>query len=395
MLPRLREEFNARWTPEKYRSFLERVDSACGTKIKFRISETPCFFPPPLIEEMAATGAELTLQLVENPGYQTASIASIPREFDVPGESARPLFVCVDFGVVRNAKGRLEPKLVEIQAFPSLYAFQLTLAECFRDAYGLDAGLTFLLSGLDADSYRRLVRRAIVGEEDPENVVLLEIKPLEQKTLPDFLLTERMCGIRTVCITEVEREGRQLFYRHAGRRIHIRRIYNRAIVDELKRSGVALPFSFRDELDVKWAGHPNWFFRISKFSIPHLRHPAVPRTRFLDRIQSWPENLENYVLKPLFSFAGLGVIVGPSRADLEAIPVEKRSEYILQERMRFEPVIATPHGPTQAEVRVMYIWLEKLTPCICIVRMGRGKMMGVDHNRDLEWVGASAAFIPA
>jgi len=395
MIPRLREVFNARYTPEKYRRLLQSVDERCGTHIEFRISETPCFIPRALAEEMASTGADLIRQLAESPGYRTASEVSIPPEYDVPGESERPLFASVDFGLVRGSDGGLHPKLVEIQGFPSLYAFQPEFSEAYRQAYALDPTLPFLLSGLDCDAYHALLRRAILGNENPENVVLLELKPLEQKTRADFLLTEKLCGIRTVCITEVEKDGRQLYYREGGRRIPIRRIYNRAIVDELKRTGAKLAFSFRDTLDVEWAGHPNWFFRMSKFSIPHLRHRAVPRTRFLDRVEQWPEDLENYVLKPLYSFAGLGVKVGPERADLDSIPPEKRGEYILQERMRFESAVLTPHGPTQAEIRVMYIWLEKLTPCTCIVRMGRGKMMGVDHNRDLEWVGASAAFFRA
>jgi len=191
----------------------------------------------------------------------------------------------------------------------------------------------------------------------------------------------------------VTKEGRQLFYAHEGKRIPIRRIYNRVIVDELVRKDLKLPFSFTDDLDVEWAGHPNWFFRISKFSIPFLKHPAVPRAWFLDQMDKWPADLENYVLKPLFSFAGLGVIVGPTRAELDAIPPEKRHEYLFQERMRFEPVIATPHGATQAELRIMFLWVDELKAGPVIVRMGRGKMMGVDHNRDLEWVGASAAFL--
>ncbi|MBI3403911.1 MAG: hypothetical protein HY046_00440 [Acidobacteria bacterium] len=393
MISALRREFNSRWTPEKYRQFLQRLDARCGTQIKFRVNETPCFFPRPLMEKMAQCGRELIVQLVENPGYKTASTSSIPPEYDVPHETDRPLFVCVDFGLVRKADGTLDPKLVEIQAFPSLYAFQAALSETYREIYTLDSNLPFLLGDLTPESYNTLVRRAILGEHKTENVVLMEIRPQEQKTLPDFLLTEKLCGIKTVCITEIEKQGRSLFYGNDGRKTPIHRIYNRAIVDELKRTGTALPFSFRDDLDVDWAGHPNWFFRISKFSIPHLRHACVPRTRFLDRIERWPDDLENYVLKPLYSFAGIGVIVGPSRTDLDAIPQDKRSDYILQERMKFEPVIETPHGLTQAEIRVMYIWEAELTPCICIVRMGRGKMMGVDHNRDLEWVGASAAFV--
>jgi hypothetical protein len=174
--------------------------------------------------------------------------------------------------------------------------------------------------------------------------------------------------------------------------VPIRRIYNRAIVDELQRKQVKLAFDWRDDLDVEWAGHPNWYFRISKFSIPYLRHESVPKTWFLDKLEQVPDDLQNYALKPLYSFAGLGVVIAPKKEDIASIPAEKRGEYILQERLHFEPVIDTPFGGTKAEVRVMYVWLDQLQAVLTIIRMGRGLMMGVDHNRNMEWVGASAGF---
>lgn len=424
MLPALRQAFNARWSPEKYGTFLAALDQRCKTHVKFRVCETPCFFPQALAEQCAAAGAQMLEQLLGDAGYRRASDATIPAEFKAPNENARPLFAAVDFGLVRTASGALEPRLVEIQGFPSLYCFQVAMAQQFIESYALAAGLRVIADGGSVEPYWQTLRSAIVGTHDPAQVVLLEIDPLEQKTLPDFLLTEKQLGVRAVNIREVVKSGRQLFHVHNGQRIPIRRIYNRAIVDELVRKKVEIPFRFTDELDVEWAGHPNWFFRISKFSIPHLRHAFVPETWFLDQIPGIPDDLEHFVLKPLYSFAGLGVRVGPGRADIDAIPREQRHNYILQRRMRFEPVIETPHGATQAEIRVLYIDREgvsqikgptlpeqtagrlghrqsavnlngaarwKLGPLI--IRMGRGKMMGVDHNRDLEWVGASAGLL--
>jgi hypothetical protein len=199
-----------------------------------------------------------------------------------------------------------------------------------------------------------------------------------------------MLGIRTVDISKIRKSGRELYWEDAGKRVPIRRIYNRAIVDELERKGVKLGFDFRDELEVEWAGHPNWYFRISKYSIPYLTHASVPKTWFLDRLETVPEDLENYALKPLYSFAGLGVVIAPKKEEIAAVPVERRSHYILQERLHFEPLIETPFGGTKVEVRVMYIWVDELTPVLTILRMGRGLMMGVDHNRNMEWVGSSA-----
>jgi hypothetical protein len=395
MIPSLRTQFNASFTPEKYRAFLRRIDDACGTHVQFRLSETPCFFPRPLLERMAEDGKELIRQLVESPDYRARSNDAIPAEFRVPNEPAHPMFVQVDFGLVRDAGGGLQPKLVELQAFPSLYAYQLTMAQSYIDVFGLNRfeggeRLRFFLSGLDEKSYRELLRRAIVGNHDPENVILMEIHPQEQKTLPDFLLTEKMLGVRTVDIEAIKKHGSQLYYERNGGRVPIQRIYNRAIVDELQRKHAKLNFDWRDDLAVEWAGHPNWYFRISKFSIPYLRHESVPKTWFLDQLEQVPDDLQNYALKPLYSFAGLGVVIAPKKEDIEAIPAQKRSEYILQERLHFEPVIHTPLGATKAEVRVMYVWQERLQAVLTIIRMGRGLMMGVDHNKNIEWVGASA-----
>jgi len=394
MIPQLRRQFNANFTPEKYRAFLDGLNRACGTHVKFRNCETPCFLPKPLVDRMVGYGQDLIHQLVDDPEHRRRSDAALPAEFRVRDEAPRPLFIQVDFGLVRTPTSAIEPKLVEIQGFPSLYAFQVAIAEEYRKAYSLDPSLRFLPPGMDVQAYYGLLRRAVVGDRDPENVVLLEINPFEQKTLPDFLLTANICGIRIVNAFDVIQKGRKLFYKCAHRQIPIHRIYNRVIFDELARNGRSLPFDISGPLDVEWAGHPNWFFRISKFSIPFLRHPSVPQTRFLNELEAPPDQPERYVLKPLFSFAGLGVIVGPTREQLAAIPTEKRSQYILQERLEFEPVIETPCGPTKVEVRVMFLWLDEPQPGAVLLRLGRGSMMGVDYNRNMDWVGSSAAFYP-
>src|SRR6202034_3700823 len=261
MIPSLRQHFNRGFTPAKYQTFLRHIDENCGTHVQFRLSETPCFFPKSLIDRMARDGEELIRQLVDNPEYRAKSEAAVPAEFKVPNEAAHPMFVQVDFGLVRNSSGELQPKLVELQAFPSLYAYQGPLAEAYIKAYGLTAPafrlpasgrLKYLLRGLDTDSYRELLRRAIVGSHDPENVILMEIHPQQQKTLPDFLLTEKMLAVRTVDIVDIRKDGTRLYYERGGKRIPIRRIYNRTIVDELERKAVKLNFDWRDDLDVEW-----------------------------------------------------------------------------------------------------------------------------------------------
>ena len=393
MIPQLRAAFNERWTETAYRDLILRLEQRTGATLEFPISETPCFFPRELMSTLAATGLTLLDQILNSPDAMAQAEAAVPQRYKGVSAEAIPTFAQVDFGLVRDASGNITPKLVELQAFASLYGFQLAMAEAYRDAFDLPPSLQLYLDGLTHDRYYELAANAIVGDHDPAEVVLMEIEPRRQKTWPDFVVTEQMWGVRAVDTSEVKREGRRLYYRRDGKATQIKRIYNRVIPDELERKKIQLSFGYGDELEVSWAGHPAWYFRISKFSIPFLNHPSVPETRFLDGIEQLPADRERYLLKPLFSFAGGGIIFAPTDAQIAAIPHDERRNYILQERIQFEPVIDTPEGPTQAEIRIMYLRDgARLRPVLPLLRMGRGKMMGVDHNKGLRWVGASAGF---
>ncbi|AEU37077.1 hypothetical protein [Granulicella mallensis] len=403
MIEPFRSDFNARFTQAKYAELLQRLNERTQTQIEFRVAETPCFFSSELMERMVHAGVELTSQLLGNVHYMRDSAATVPAAYRVPHEDAHPHFMAVDFGLVRDEWGRMQPKLVEMQAFPSLFGYQAELSRAYIEVYGLDRELRYFLGGLDETGYWSLLREVIVGRHDPRNVVLAEIAPEIQKTLPDFRVHEQRLGIKTVDVAKLIKQGKKLFYREesTGQLVPIHRIYNRVIVDELERKGIVLPFDYRDELEVEWAGHPNWYFRVSKFSLPHLDHPTVPPAIFLD---DWyagvgrdrlPEDRSEWVFKPLYSFAGKGIQFAPTDADLAAVPPVERHNYLLQQRMHFEPVIQTPEGPTQPEVRILYVWPEgkSMVPMMSLVRMGRGLMMGVDHNRDRTWVGSSAGLV--
>jgi len=392
MVPALRQRFNRDWTPAAFTRLQQRLSERTGLPLPFPISETPCFFPQALLEDMAATAIDLVTGFLADAPARAAAEALIPPRYLGPGQEARPTCVQVDFGLVRTAEGAVVPKLVELQAFPSLYGFQHVLAEMHREVYGLPAELDAHLGGLDAAGYLALGREALVGPHDPAEVVLMEIAPEGQKTRPDFVVTEQLWGIATVDPQDVAVRGRTLARRVGGREVPIRRVYNRVIPDELERTGHAMPFDYRDDLDVEWVGHPAWYFRLSKSAIPWLRHPSVPRTWRLDAVDGFPTDPAALVLKPLFSFAGGGIRFDPTAADLAAIPRDERRLYLLQERVAFTPVIDTPHGPTQAEVRVMCLWTDRLRAVLPLIRMGRGRMMGVAHNQGLAWVGASAGF---
>jgi hypothetical protein len=422
VIPDLRARFNERFVEDDYASLLSRLERRCGSRVEFRVAETPIFIPHALLQELSTHGAELTHSIIDNAPCLDAARNAIPPGYRVANETAHPNFLTADFALVRDADGALVPRLVELQAFPSVYGYQAELCSAYRDAYSLDRDpldqrLEVFLSGLDEVSYWQLLARTIVAGHDPENVVLTELDPLHQKTLPDFEVTARRLGITVIDIRAIEPSGNRLHYRNAaGRLVPINRIYNRAIADELIAKRIQLPFDLEREWDVEWAGHPNWYFLISKFSIPWLSSPVVPPAVFLSDFLDGPGRSRlaaagvplpqtsdpgtiypELLLKPLFSFAGKGIEFDPSQQLLESINPATRPDFLLQQRMTFEPTVQTPYGLTQAEIRILYAWPDRgdLTPALSLVRLGRGKMMGVDHNRDLRWVGASAAFFPS
>lgn len=413
MIPSLRQEFNRRFRPEAFRGLLHSLDAVARTHVSFPVAETPCFLPQPLLEDMARIGADLTHRLLRDPDYLRQSFDAIPEPWRAARQNAHPHFLTADFGLVREPSGSLAPRLVEMQAFPSVFGFQWALSEAWQSAFSLPPSLRYLFGALDSGSFWNLLARVIVAGHNPETVVLIDVDPPRQKTLPDFHITADRLEIRMIDIAALEPMDphsshpgrlRRLGYREGKRLIPISRIYNRAIVDELVRKQVRLQFDFREAFDVEWAGHPNWYFHISKFSLPFLDHPAVPAAAFLDdwlrdpdARERLPGNPDRLILKPLFSFAGQGIQFAPTLDHLQAIPADQRRNYLLQERIAFEPVIDTPEGWTQAEVRILYVWPEQnpLTPLLSLVRLGRGVMMGVDHNRNQSWVGASAAFFPS
>jgi hypothetical protein len=421
LIPELRKQFNEAFADEHYRALLTHLRSASGASIEFRVAETPVFVPQSMLQEMAEHGRSLASRLMGDAAYLAAARAAIPQGYRVANETTHPHFLTADFALVRRPTGRLVPRLVEMQAFPSVFAYQALLCAAYRAIYGLSATLGTYLGGLDDTSYWNLLAQTVLAGHAPENVVLTEIDPQHQKTLPDFNHTARRLGIAVVDIATLKPVGDKLHYTNAdGRLVPIHRIYNRAIADELIARDIRLPFDLTYAWDVEWAGHPNWYFLISKFSVPWLSDPAVsesvvPPAVFLSDFLQGPGRAKlaaagvplppragpdaiytELLLKPLFSFAGKGIQFDPTQAQLEAIPENRRAQYLLQQRMTFVPTIETPHGPTQAEFRILYMWPERgsLTPALSLVRLGRGKMMGVDHNKYQAWVGASAAFFP-
>jgi hypothetical protein len=383
--------YNASFSAERHREVLAVIEREAGFPADFRISETPLFLDAGLTRDFVRAAWEIAAE-VTAPAYLAQTGPALPPGFSVPGEDAHTTFLQIDFALALDENGRPAPRLIELQGFPSVYGFQWLIERAFREAYGIPETLTTYFDGLDERSYAACLRDVIVADADPETVILLEVDPEKQKTRIDFACTERLIGVPTVGLSEVVERGGRLSYHRDGRDVPITRIYNRVIFDELERKGLSADLFLREHEGVTWVGHPNWYFRISKFSLPFVKSRYAPPAWFLSDLKEFPEDLDNYVLKPLFSFAGLGVELGPSRERLCAI--ENPENFILQRKVEYAPAVETPDLPAKAEVRMMFVWKDRLRLINSLVRMSKGSMMGVDFNKDKTWIGASLAYHP-
>ncbi|WP_437933023.1 hypothetical protein [Sorangium sp. So ce341] len=401
MEPTFRRAFNAAFGPSTYAEILGRLERRLGCAIPFRVAETPLFLPARLRERLERSATEI-VQQISSPALIAQMKRAIPAHLDAPGMDALPNCAQVDFAIVRGPDGELDAKVVELQAFPSLYALMLVQTEIVADVLagmpGLDRRWTCCFGGRSRDDVVAHLRRAILGGEPAESVVLLDLSPEKQKTYPDFAATKLLVGVDAVCPTALVREKDRLFRRVGGRLVPVRRLYNRVVFDELEAKRVELPFRYDEPLDVTWCSHPNWYWTWSKYTLPYLDHPAVPRARLLSALDEAPPDLERYVLKPLFSFAGSGVKVDVAREDIDAIPEGERSRWLLQEKVAYEPALLMPDGGgVKAEVRMMFLRAPgepELSLALNLARLSRGKMLGVDQNRDLTWVGGTVGIWP-
>jgi hypothetical protein len=401
MIRTYREEYNKRFSEALYKEFLERLNDGYPD-IPFRVAETPVFIPDDLADQLIEAGEEI-IRLIRTKDFKALTDRAIPKHWAVPGEDEHPHFLTFDFGICRDDDGRLVPRLIEMQGFPSLYGFQSHLAKHFIDTFkiGEFAQLTPYFNGLDEAAYIELLRSVVVGDHEPHEVALMDVDALNQKTAIDFHITANYLGIKILALSDIFKEGKALHYMENGQKVRLKRIYNRLIFDELEAEAKPVAdqarnnfdfgsgFDPREELDIEWVTHPNWFYRISKYTMPFLNTAFVPETHFLDKMAAWPEDLENYVLKPLFSFAGMGVIIDVSLSDLTGI--KDPENWILQRKVVYDPVVQAPDGGVKAEIRMMYLWPDGGEPQLCInlARLSRGKMIGVRYNQDFDWVGGT------
>ncbi|HEX5654127.1 MAG TPA: hypothetical protein VFX58_13695 [Chitinophagaceae bacterium] len=392
MVPSIRENFNTHFTPAKYQDFLRELNRPHPGAIEFRVAETAIFIPKEFKQKLL-DACESIIDVITDPAFKELTRDAIPRGLKVPGENDHTQFIAFDFGICINKDGHYEPQLIEMQGFPSLFAYEVLIDDVFRNHFEVPPGYSAYLGGHTRESYLRLLKELILGGHEPEHVILLEVFPHQQKTRIDFYCTRDFTGIEPVCITELVKEGKKLFYKKEGKKVEIKRIYNRVIFDDLLQQPKEVQEKgnlFFEDLDVEWAPHPAWFYRISKYTLPLIRHPYVPETFFLHELKQLPGDLENFVLKPLFSFAGQGVLIDVRMEDIDQ--VKDPENWILQRKVQYADVIQTPDIPAKAEIRLFYFWKDgeaRPQPVQNLARLSKGKMIGVRYNKDKEWVGGS------
>lgn len=395
MVPGLRDNFNAAFTQKKYTGFLEEMNALHPGGIEFRLAETPVFVDKTFTKKML-DACEAIVDVIAQPDFKQLTANAVPQDLKVPNENDHSHFIAFDFGVCENADGELEPQLVEMQGFPTLFAYQVLDDDATRKHFNIPDNYSSYLNGYTKSTYIQLLKDIIIAGHDPENVILLEIFPHKQKTKIDFYCTQDYLNIPVVCLTELVKEGKKLFYVQHEKKVEVKRIYNRIIFDELQQQSSEVQKKGKilfEDLDVEWAPHPNWFYRISKYTLPFIKHKFVPETKFLSDVRELPADLENYVLKPLFSFAGQGVVIDITKEDIDA--VKDRHNWILQRKVKYADVIKTPDDNAKVEIRIFYFWKDgEARPVAAqnLARISKGKMIGVRYNKDREWVGGSMAF---
>jgi hypothetical protein len=395
MIPSVRKAYNEAFTKEKYEAFVNDLSGVHPGQLDFRVAETPVFVSKEFTKKVL-DACESIVDIIVAPNFKELTKNAIPENLKVPGENEHTHFIAFDFGICINDAGEYEPQLIEMQGFPTLFGYEVLFDETFLKHFDVPANYSSYLNGLNKESYIQLLKEVIVGKYKPENVILLEIFPHLQKTRIDFYCTKEYTGINIVCLTELIKDCNKLYYMNAGVKTEVKRIYNRVIFDDLQQQTPEVQEKGKilfENLDVEWAPHPNWFYRISKYTLPLIKHPYVPATYFLHEIKQIPPDLENYVLKPLFSFAGQGVVIDVTRADIDS--VKDPQNWILQRKVKYADIIETPDMPAKAEIRIFYFWKEGDVRPIAtnnLARLSKGKMIGVRYNKDKEWVGGSFCY---
>ena len=396
MIPIIRAAFNAQFTEARYQHYLSILNTNFKDSIPFRIAETPVFIDKSFKTQLLAAG-DYICQFITDPSFSSKTSQAIPAGMCIPNEQPVPDCLVIDFAIAEGEDGNPIPQLIELQGFPSLFAFELLQAQALATAYTLPAGFSPFLNDYNPSSYLEFLSKIIKGEP-AKHTILLEIKPYEQKTRLDLLLTESWFNVPIVCLSEIYIKHESLYYKKEGIETKIERIYNRIVYDELMQQEAIFKTQFdlfQSVETIEWVNHPHHFFRISKYILPLLKHPAIPEAFILS---DWIKDktlckLDAFICKPLFSFGGQGVMLQPTFAALEAI--QDPENWILQKKVQYAPAIVTPSGPSKAEIRLFYFWDKQLNRFVAtnnLTRISKGPMIGVSYNDTATWIGGSIGY---
>jgi len=394
MIANIRKAYNENFTENKYRQMLDDTQNNFPGSIEFRLAETPVFLNAATKSKFLLAG-DAICSVITASNFQELTQNALKQAATPPNESSLPNCIVMDFAICQDVDQNIFPKLIELQGFPSLFALEMIHDKAFRENFSIPKGFSSYLNNLDEHTYLRFLEETIKGTED-KKTVLLELFPDQQKTRIDFYLTQQFIDIPIVCVSEILTIGDKLYYERDGERCPIERIYNRIVWDELTKQSKEIQHKANlllQNLDVEWVSHPNHYYRISKFLMPFLDNVFVPKTFFVSELKSIPKDLENYVLKPLFSFAGQGVIIDVEPHHIKDI--NDPENWILQEKVEYFSGLVTPTGNAKVEVRLFY-FLDKLEGkyiATCnLARISKGKMIGVSYNNTATWVGGSIIY---
>jgi hypothetical protein len=394
MNPAVRKEYNTAFTEKKYQQMIADICEGIPGGIDFRLAETPVFIDIALRDQLLVAGKEIG-NYITGPTFKESTQHALKQVATPPNETELPDCIVMDFAICSNEQGQLFPQLIELQGFPSLFGFETRHDQAFQNNFNLPKGYSPYLNDYDEKTYLAFLSTIIKGKEN-KHTVLLELFPHEQKTKIDFYITQQILNIPIVCVSELIVVENKLFYERAGIQYPIERIYNRVVWDEINKQSAAIQAKVNlllADLDIEWVTHPNHFYRISKYLLPLLRSKYVPSAYFLSELTELPRQLENYVLKPLFSFAGQGVIIDVQASDL--LDIQDPENWILQEKVSYAPTLDTPTGPAKTEIRLFYFLDKKRNKYIAtlnLARISKGKMIGVAYNANATWVGGSIAY---
>ncbi len=394
MIKALRLDYNNGFLESHYLNMLSELSNQAPDKLAFRIAETPIFIDAVTKNALLKAGDEINA-FITSDAFEEKTKNSFSSIITPPNENPLPGCIVMDFALCKNNNNEVVPKLIELQGFPSLFGFEVMHDIAFRNNFDIPKGFSPFLNNYHQESYLVHLRKLIKGDHE-KHTILLELFPEKQKTKIDFEITQKLIDIPVVCVTELMKEGNHLYYLRNNKKYIIERIYNRVIWDEIEKQSSAVKEKatlLSTNVSLEWVTHPNHYYRISKFILPFLNSSFVPKAAFLSDLKKLPDNLNEFVLKPFFSFAGQGVLIDVTKSDIEKI--QDPQNWIIQEKVEYAPIIETPTGPAKTEIRLFYFWDDKANKYIAtlnLARLSKGKMIGVSYNANATWVGGSIAY---